>query len=250
MKKEKTIGISMYNLTSDVGWPSFEQVLEDAKIGKKSLILVSGGLDSAYMLWKYAQYTDDIVCHHISMYDSISQRADTERFSVERQIEYLRNQGKHIKLITSEVRSTYEMPLLRDWYTGVILSLNYAYIEGISHIVAGDCFIDAFDRNQNYSTLSKDIKEHMVCLGNFVRAYTRNRCDTITAFEANNLAEMYNEMPDDYKKLIFSCREPKYINKRIEACGNCHSCMKNRHFGWWNKISKCIYKDEIDGVAK
>lgn len=244
----------MYNLTSDVGCPSFEQVLEDVKVGKKSMILVSGGLDSAYILWKYAQYNEDIVCHHIALNKSISKRVKSERISVERQIKYLEERGKKIKLLTSEVSFSDDKPPIRDWYSAVMLSLNYVLREKVSHIVVGDDLPDSYDRAQEYSTLPAQYANEIAALNHFVKTYTYNKCDICTALDANNLSEKYFEMPEDYRKLIFSCRKPVYINNpnsiRIcEACGNCESCTKNLNFGWFNKIATAILKDKVYGTS-
>jgi 7-cyano-7-deazaguanine synthase in queuosine biosynthesis len=231
----------MYNLTTDVGCPSLEAILDDARRGVRSMLIISGGLDSAYIMWKYAQVSDTILCHHIKLGANISKRVETELISVRRQVEYLRQRGKTVELLISETHTADSFPPARDWYATVILSLNYAVMRGVRHIVVGDDLPDSYDRAQSYSVLPTQYAAEIEALNRFVRVYSRDKCDICTAHEANNLGELYSEMPEDFRQLIFSCREPVYQNEaRIEACGKCTSCMKNRHFGWWDRISKCI----------
>ena len=41
-----------------------------------------------------------------------------------------------------------------------------------------------------------------------------------------------------------------HVNALLQAIsGKCTSCMKNRHFGWWDRTSKCIRKDPVYGLT-
>lgn len=226
----------MYNLTSDVGLVSFEHVLEDCeKNGKEALIVASGGLDSAYTLWRYSRIKEKIHVHHFNMYNS--KRMEAEELALENQIKFI---GKDIELDKTSISTTFKDSLAPDWYLTAILSAEIALNKKISYIVIGDDLIDSYDRDQSYSVLPANKKNIIETLGNFIRHYSRNKLELCTASETNRLSEAYNEMPLEFTKLTFSCRTPESSEYFYRACGYCNSCMKNKHFGWWDKIGKEI----------
>lgn len=245
----------MYNFTSDLGLSSYEDVFKNAYGGKSSLILVSGGLDSAYLLWKYSQYSDDIKCHHVSLLTrGYSPRQQSEKIAVNRQIEYLRQKGKNVKLLTSTIDIDYDVVGIRDLYSVILSSMHYALYEKCRHIVVGDDLVDAYYRGQSYSRIDEKLAKEVKLVNEFVKTYTYGRCDISMAINGSNLSEVYYEMPEDYRKLIFSCRTPVHINnensiRMFEACGKCSSCMKNIHFGWWDRIGKAIHKEDTNGTS-
>lgn len=232
----------MYNMTTDVGCVSFEDVCADAR-DKKALLLLTGGLDSAYILWKYARFTNDILCHHIQLNKNFSNRWESENLAVNKQVEYIRNEGKNIKLFTSSFEcSELGVPPVRDWFASVILSINMFHKLNFSYIVVGDDLPDSYVRSQSFSNLPEKTEKEIKALSMLVDAYTSYKVKISTALDTNLLSEAYNEMPEKYRKLIFSCRNPKLYDKNsFVSCGVCPTCLKNRYFGWRYKISNRIY---------
>lgn len=241
MKRDHIGDLNMYNFTSDLGLTSYEEVFKDAANDKHSLLMITGGLDSAYLLWKYSQYTDYIVCHHVNILkNGYSARRESENIAIKQQIDYLTQQGKNVKLLTSTIDINYHKEGIRDLYSVIISSMHYALYEKCHHIVTGDDFIDAYDREQSYSSLEDKYRDELKLINDFVKSYTNNFCSISVAHDASNVAELYSEMPDDYCSLIFSCREPIYKVDRIESCCNCLTCIKNKYFGWRHRMSNCI----------
>jgi len=230
----------MYNMTSDLGLPSFEHVLEEAKKGVDALIVVSGGIDSAYCLWKYSQVVTDrpIYLHHLDMYPSKSKRIDVENIALGYQMNYLK---RDFRLISSVVdTSDPDSYLMTDWVLTATLTTGLAQKYGTRYIVVGDDLPDSYHRAQEYNTI-KPRKKHMyAATGELIKWASHGKVELCTASETPNLSEAYNEMPDDYIALTTSCREPERGSVMYRQCGKCFSCFKNMHFGWWDRIGKEI----------
>lgn len=235
----------MYNMTSDVGLPSFEEVIKDcSKNDKGALIIASGGLDSAYTLWKYSRIKDKIHVHHFDMYPNKIDRSKPEKIALNKQIEYLRAEGKEIILHTSEINTDWKGILLADWYLSAVLSIEIASYNKLSYIVIGDDLLDSYDRDQSFSEMPENKKKIITAMGNFIENYSVTWSSKLcTANESNRLSELYMEMPSEFQKMTFSCRTPISTQHFYRACGECHACMKNRNFGWWPKIGKELRKE-------
>jgi len=115
----------MYNMTSQLGLISLEGLLERAKDGIDALLVLSGGLDSAYILWKYAQIVTDrpIHTHHIHLYPRWSGRLQVEDLAVRKQIEYL---NRKVSVRTSTVDTSSGGAVMRDITLAVLLSATAA----------------------------------------------------------------------------------------------------------------------------
>ena len=234
-------------MTSELGLVSFESVLKDAEDGVDAMLLLSGGLDSAYVLWKYAQIVKDrkINCHHFRLNTDISERYKTEKISVDNQIKYI---DANVSLIETEIRSNGVSPIppLSDWYLTAILSLNHAIKANCKYIVVGDDLPDSYDRQQPHSIMDERKKENAILLGKFINSYSAGKVRLCTAMEDNDLSIRYMEMPSEYQKLTFSCRAPIESKYVMRACGNCTSCIKNKNFGWWSRVGKEIRINQDD----
>lgn len=223
-----------YNMTSEVACEPLEHALKH-----NSLIIASGGLDSAYLLWKHAQYVNNIHCYHVIINKHKSKRWQAEFTALNNQINYLKKSGKSVTLYIDEVSVD---NYIRDWYTCVLLSLGVVKTNNFDYIAIGDDLPDSYIRNQSFSTMSEAYKKEIKALSNLV--YTLTKSKLATAFNSNNLSELYSEMPEDYLKLAFSCRNPTkiYTNQLVvKPCGSCTSCLKNKHFGWESKLNNILH---------
>lgn len=232
----------MYNMTSDLGLPSFEQVLEDCKNGANALLICSGGLDSGYILWKYRQAVGNrtINIHHFKLFDSLyRQRNIAQQKALSNQVKYL---DCRADITQSTVDTTYQYDLNRHWFIGAFLSATIADLKQLDYIVVGDDLPDSYYRAQPYAKMDKTYQESTMALSNFINSYTKNKTRLCTALETNNLSVAYMEMPEDYRRLLFSCSDPIEHNNFYRACGKCKPCYKNMHFGWWDKIATTVGK--------
>ena len=227
----------MYNMTSQLGLISFEELLEKAKAGTDALLVLSGGLDSAYILWKYAQVVTDrpIHTHHIHLYPNWSQRLGVEDVAVRKQIEYL---NREVSVRTSTVDTSSGGAVIRDITLAVLLSATAATERGCEYILVGDDLPSSARRNLEDSILDPYKERMNKAMAEYVRAVTEDTVDICMGMETHLVKEAYNEMPEDYLALVSSCRNPQSKHGRVSQCRECHSCKKNEKFGFLDRISK------------
>ena len=239
------ITMGMYNMTSDLNLPSFEYIIEQAKQGVDSLLVVSGGLDSAYIMWKYAQVVTDrpIYLHHIDFYPSHHTRAYAERVALNYQIEYLQ---RDFKLFNSEVGTSENISLMSDWVLAAMMSVNIAQKYNSSYIVVGDDLPDSYHRGLSFSKINKHKEQMYRLTGELIRVMASGNVDLCTALDTSDLSDAYNEMPSEYIKFTMSCRSPIITGHSIRTCSACHSCHKNQDFGWWDRLDHDMPKPSVD----
>lgn len=227
----------MYNQTSDLDLISIDILLEKASQGTDALLVLSGGLDSAYLLWRYAQVVKDrpIHVHYIELYPSFSTRNRIEDMALIKQIEYI---DRDVSVTRSILDTTAKISLLRDVSLGLMISGELALQKGCEYIAAGDDLPTALHRGLPNSVEDPREAEMFKAVSGFIRAETKGAVDIAFSFETHKLQKAYSEMPDDYIGLAVSCRRPAVDNGYVIPCGSCHSCEKNKLFGFFNKVSK------------
>ena len=234
----------MYNMTSQLGLISFETLLEKAQGGTDALLVLSGGLDSAYTLWKYAQVVTDrpIHTHHIHLYPRWSERLEVESLAVRKQIEYL---NREVSVRTSTVDASSGGALIRDITLAVLLSATTAKERKCDYILVGDDLPSSARRNLDESILDPYKERMNKAMAEYVRAVTEDTVDICMGMETHLVTEAYNEMPEDYLSLVSSCRSPLNKSGLVSQCGVCPSCKKNKEFNFFDRLgNKLVYPPE------
>jgi len=243
-----------YNTNSDVGLPSFEHTLKEAANGIKSLICFTGGLDSSYCVWKYAQATphDTIDCHHVNFNQP---RFHTEFATIHKISKYIKTTfGKDINLIKTSlsIDPNYNVKVTNDGYVASYLSIGYAAKLKCAYIVTGDDLPQSYERTLSYTEIPTFSKMSKIGLNILSSNNKMGKSTMVVGTEAVNLSELYNEMPKDYVKLLFSCYTPNYYvnHKRWYAgrCRTCSSCSTLRNFGWFDETCDKILKEDIGDI--
>jgi len=228
-------------MTSQLGLISLEGLLERAKDGIDALLVLSGGLDSAYILWKYAQIVTDrpIHTHHIHLYPRWSGRLQVEDLAVRKQIEYL---NRKVSVRTSTVDTSSGGAVMRDITLAVLLSATAAMERKCDYILVGDDLPSSARRNLDGSVLDPHKERMNKAMAEYVRAATEDTVDICMGMETHLVKEAYEEMPDDYLALVSSCREPLTRGGIVKQCGHCHSCRKNAKFGFLERLGHALRK--------
>lgn len=216
-----------------------EDAFRAAANGEDTLLVLSGGLDSAYILWKYSQIVKDrpIFTHHINLYSSWSTRLEVEEYAVRSQIQHL---NREVAIRRSSVNTEGQGALIRDLTLGCLLSAEVAMFYGCRYIMVGDDLPSSVRRAEPDSSMNPYKQRMNISMGEYVRAVTKDSVDVIMGMESNSVADAYNEMPDDYLALVSSCREPLVKSGVVSQCGDCHSCKKNKDFGFFDRLSKSL----------
>jgi 7-cyano-7-deazaguanine synthase in queuosine biosynthesis len=228
----------VYNYTTDLGTSSIEDVLEDCSQDRADALLVcSGGLDSAYLLWKYAQEVPKgkIYIHQQKLQATHLPRHYAERNALQAQMDYL---GRDFDVFRSTVDIDRDQNICRDWFTAVMMGVYQAYSMGLKYIVTGDCLSSSFIASTDRAVMSDHQKDECYAMRAMVRVISNGEVELVTSHTNTKLADLYHEMPADYFECIMSCRHPLFSNDgtHVRRCDICESCRKNTLFGFADRM--------------
>lgn len=225
-----------------LGFVPFEEVLDSARSGTDSLLLLSGGLDSAYCFYEYSKACGDrtIHAHHVKMYPSIRERHQLEEFSLDRQIKYL---DKKVELVKStvEISENFNILPMRDFFLAVVLSISYAKRNNLKYIVVGDDIIDGFIRGSSVGHIEdKEYESELEGLKAFISGISAGSVELSLSMAENDVYSKYLSLPEDFLSLCFSCRRPRIRNEFAQPCADCQACCRNRMLGIDKKLAKIV----------
>lgn len=189
--------------------------------GKHALVLVSGGLDSAFMLWLMSKNSKMVEAHHVDTGQPFEKAQST---ALQRQIKLLENVNLHQTKITG-CGST-------DFDAAILLSIPLALSFGAEHVVTGD---------------DLRIRVHG---GTFqaITSYAKSKGVTLVlGSSVNDLVKEYLKLPPEYLATTWSCREPIERDFHYHKCGTCRPCQLHKQTGLWNALPKSmpIYPTQV-----
>jgi len=179
------------------------------------LIMWSGGLDSTAALYHYlTRSTEEIMTHHIFLYDRKEPRLYQESIAVDRIRDYLKKNYRSFKYTTSQ----YFNPLggkdivLALFTAGQIIN----NIKEINKVVTGRCKEDDLNRpgtdhDKIFYASINELSNHVI-IERPMRSMTKNEIKKI--------------MPKELVDLTWSCRSPKFVKGKPIPCGQCHACKE------------------------
>lgn len=211
------------------GFVPFEKVFSEAKNGVDSLLLLSGGLDSAYVLWQYSRVVTDrpIYAHHVKLLPSLRERHKVEEHLVKKQVEHIQ---RDVELFVSsvDIDPRFNSGVMRDFFMPVLLSVQMAVKYNLKYIVIGEDLMVAFLRNTGIVKRSEYFEEEQVeALSEMVRTLSFGKVKLSWHTENRDFFKSYLSLPKEYMRLCFSCRTPIFTGTHVEACGDCLSCNRN-----------------------
>ena len=173
--------------------------------------MLSGGLDSAFMLYKFKNSINHVHVHHINIINK-ENRHIAESLACKQLLMAFSNY--------SYSESTHEMPLYDgnfQWdcdlvcYTaGVICLAN----PNIHAVMLGDNISDCI-----YSTAKERVDRSERIFNSF-----NLKCKIQYPLIDMTKEDIYNEAPLFIKQLSWSCRTPKYVDGLPVKCGTCKNC--------------------------
>lgn len=183
------------------------------------LCLFSGGLDSTGVLYRlltdeqYAKY--DIQVHHINLVN-VEQRHIAEARAVAECIHWFNNNcEKSFKYTANTIEYTWlkSVPLdaeVSNFMAGIIINNTR---ENYKYIAFGKTKNDS---NRSITSLSDDLLE----------ATIKKETDVKKVYPVEDMTkgEIYHYLPEELRKLTWSCRKPKYEKGNPIACTRCTPC--------------------------
>lgn len=197
---------------------------------KRPLILLSGGLDSAYQLYCTISHGTDVDTLYIAG-DQDPLKIEKERQAVKDVLKYILDEHvKHpgwgrvishreitIKIENYGVSPGFGQPFL--WILGIARCINRdIHSEVLLSYVQGDQFCSSFPHLQQawehlYIGCIEPTTDNMIPLKAPMVAYVTK-------------GYILTQIPEELLKLVWWCETPVQKGKEIHACGNCLSCIR------------------------
>lgn len=206
---------------------------------KKIGLLISGGLDSTYLLWKYAKKGYDLELIYVDIRNN-SDKSKVEQFLIKKTINKINNEYNcNYKLnigTTINLHIFYNNNLIFKQLPIWILSSIYNFYDvdeiHIGYVIGDDIISYINDVKKIYYSYSSIMWGKLPKL-KFPLLKKSKR-------------EIINELPNEYMENVISCESPiiKYENDNIldyESCGICDVCRKNiafEYYKYWGNYSE------------
>lgn len=199
------------------------------------LLMLSGGIDSTYALFKYLTETDfPIHVHHISM-----RVAEEPRYTLEDRMctNIIGFCGGYRNLTYTESVFEFNLPYT-GWDTDVQLLIGARVAANLEakrvNLVLGTN-ADAVEREEvierNKHNVLYNLWEANIAS---IDAERRDRINPVIhlPFERVTKTQMIREMPTGLRKMTWSCRKPKEVGDEYVPCGKCHACVARDKALW------------------
>tara|TARA_R100000808_G_C2152817_1_gene162544 strand:+ start:4508 stop:5140 length:633 start_codon:yes stop_codon:yes gene_type:complete len=189
----------------------------------KSLVMVSGGLDSVAALVWLLENTDDLIhVHHVRLFN-YEDRSTPEYEAYKNCMKYIEENYRPLHLVTESVVSWPEPFCPWDMYSymfqGALLINCYNPGFNPTRIVTGS--IDEEDPNTNVHVrrgvsweMFKLLCEHAV---EWYKPLLHMKKPEVAAI-----------LPDELRRMTFSCRSPIVEDGIYRSCGECRPCWARR----------------------
>ena len=189
----------------------------------KALVLASGGLDSAYALWRMSQVCSTVVVHHV--FAKHIDHAKAQRTALHRQLQYYTNLNYYESVYSF---SGGDLMGTSDFDFTINLSMPIAKAYRIAHIVTGD---DIRSRMNGYWTSAVSDPAPRVALQDL---------HLVCRADNEDLVGAYLTMPPHILEVTWSCRAPVVEATCYHKCGECVACMLHKQTGLWEKLPQSM----------
>lgn len=184
---------------------------------KRSLVLISGGLDSVAALAWMLENTDDIIhAHHIQL-KNYENRSDAEDIAMSKVLSYCKKHYRSFKYTESRMDlpgfTPYDVYVYM-WYAGII-SMGYTGRKKLDRVVTGTIKrVNPKDgRNQKAERI-------------FQVTSSRDDIEWFMPMENMTKKQIWESIPLKLAESTWSCRKPTVRNGRRAPCGQCPTCKE------------------------
>lgn len=190
------------------------------------LLMFSGGLDSTGAFWRLIAEGRNIHAHHLYLVNK-ENRAFAEDKSVKEIVEYMKNAGGRF----SYSESFHEYPC----YNG-----NFLWDSDILSFMAGAICLSMKSIKEvaigmTKSDMSLNLSARIGRANSIFQAFGT---EAVKVYPVGDLTkkQIYEMLPEDLRRLSWSCRTPVYVGDDIRTCGRCKACSEMS--GVWKELRK------------
>ncbi len=193
---------------------SMERAFLPAGRTVKSLVMLSGGLDSVALLVNLlAHTTHEVHAHHIEIVNS-ERRSEAENDTLAKVLEHVRQHYRPFKYSTSK----YELMM----GLGGGIDMTLAMFMAARVVVAEGTYTDLVWTGHIASSII-DFQEASAV---FTACFTYHRYKPVWCFPFTRCSkfDVYTSIPPALAEMTWSCRTPVYNGSVYAPCGTCHAC--------------------------
>lgn len=200
------------------------------------IVLLSGGLDSAALLYKLLKEDKyDIYVHHIEMIYN-DKLYIVSKIASDNCVNWCKKNIKDFTYTTSAVDISYSstragMPIIAFICSQLVLRSN---ITNLCYITLGLFFYKKDPKHYYHSLVNNLYTIYTAGFGD----HKNTIIPIVFPLMNSRKIELYNSLPKELAKLTWGCLTPIYKNNYIYPCNNCEKCEQLEEAGIIHNIIK------------
>ena len=189
---------------------------------ESAIVMYSGGMDSVSLLWNLLEHTEQDIHVHSIHIDNSEGRVKAEAEAVRETINYMKKHQRPFEFSSSVYSMKMKNPGGKDMTLALFQAMRASSGLGKSFniVYTGDYNIGREEGAEAQGVL------------NALCTTRRNKPVWLAPFEhmTYNSVErskgIYLSMPEDLRKMYWSCRHPTELLSGFVVCGKCHACER------------------------
>jgi 7-cyano-7-deazaguanine synthase in queuosine biosynthesis len=198
--------------------------VKSGHLPSRTLVMLSGGIDSTAALWHVLNLPDEyeqVHIHHIHI-QNIEARWKAEAAAVKSVLAYMR---KHTSMSFTTSESIINTPtfgnnFLFDSETiGFVTGYMTSRDPHINIVIIGGTATD-------FAMEASDAVSRGKAIHNAFHLEEKDHSGAVKQYPHRHLTkkQVYNTLPPELALLTWSCRTPRYVNGKPRECGQCKTC--------------------------
>lgn len=189
---------------------------------EKVIVMYSGGMDSVSLAWSLLEHTEHEVHIHSVHLDNSEGRYKAEANAIQSSITWLRGNQRPFEFSSCIYSYKAKYPGGRDmslalFQAGRVIS---TMAEPVAAVFTGDYNMSKEESAEAYSILSA------LFMNKPTKPVWAAPFDYMSKTPLERSLGVYFAMPEELRKLYWSCRKPKETPVGFIMCGECHACNR------------------------
>ena len=189
---------------------------------EKVIVMYSGGMDSVSLAWSLLEHTEHDVHIHSIHLDNSEGRYNAEANAIQQSISWLRENQRPFEFSSCIYSYKAKYPGGRDmalalFQAGRVIS---TMTEPVAAVFTGDYNMSKEESAEAYSVLCA------LFMNKAKKPVWAAPFDYMSKTSIERSLGVYFAMPEELRKLYWSCRKPKETPAGFLTCGVCHACKR------------------------
>lgn len=207
---------------------------------KRALLMLSGGIDSVYVMYKALSEGRELHVHHIHLVNAEG-RADAEARAVRRTLAWMRRNNLTRFKYTESTMDYGSLRWLHKDYFSYALFIGMIMSDPANRDM--DSFLhprhsDAFNLKNGKVTYEQASERANAALLGIPSLMARREIKMELPIGGMTKAQVIESCPPDLLKLAWFCRRPVRIGSTFQQCNDCFTCKQVAESVYRRKVSR------------